>query len=820
MRVTQSTYYKNMSFDKDGINQELLRVNKQIASGKQIQYGYDDSAIFADTMRLDNELTALTQVKKTSENAKLFSLNSDDTITQMTKNLEQFKVKLIQSASDIQSDSSREALAKELETIKDNLINLSNTSVNGKYLFAGSALRVRPIDANGEYQGNDQSLEAFFGAGVKQSYNISGQELFLGDDNNRRRKVTTNVRMLNQTKLHSDIMVKGSHVTANSEVYLKDTDTIREMVGDDDFNIDNNGDTYFYLQGRRSNGTAFKTTLTLNSATNISDLLGEIGDAFGNTNASKVVEVNLNPSGQIEVVDLAKGSSQIQFSMVASDTLVTDIDQLAQGGIETIDFNVSQYEPVKTLSKIDSALNQYNKTELSLNSTFIGNDGNRATTETTLFNIMGDGALDSIILSGTDSTGAPVNVNFAVDATTNMKDYTTAIENAFGPGITADVSSGKIEIADRSAGALATKKTSVSMSFEGSLGGTPVKVFAPNSSLTFDRNFFEKNGSTVTGNSSQIIRSDNKFATESTTIREIAGITTIASATKTSVMKLEGEDINGKAYDVSINLNEFGSSFTVNGTQYDILDANGQATPADNITYKQIFDITSMVLSDNTGGLVPSGLPVAPAIPVAPIPAADQAAVLAYKDAIALSEKSVDVKFNNASQIIVRDKTTAITKIQMAMFDNSTSSFPAGGSEGSVLTFNTNDAITITDAKTSVFADLNRMIESARLGRIRADGTAGDPRALGVQNSLSLIDDVLTHFENKHTKNGSQTNSLQNSIERHEVLMVNTQSIRSEVLDTDVADAAIRIKQLDLNYQALLSTVSRVNSLSLVNYLR
>jgi len=820
MRVTQSAYYKNMSFDKDGINQELLRVNKQIASGKQIQYGHEDSSIFADTMRLDNELTALTQVKKTSENAKLFSLNSDDTLTQMTKNLEQFKVKLIQSASDIQSDSSREALAKELETIKDNLINLSNTSVNGKYLFAGSALRVRPIDANGEYQGNNQSLNAFFGSGVKQAYNISGQELFLGDDNNRRRKVTTNVRMLNQTALHSDIMVKGSHITANREVYLKDTDTIREMVGDDDFNASNNGDTHFYLQGRRSSGTSFKTTLTLNSATNISDLLGQIGDAFGNTNASKVVEVSLNPSGQIEVVDLSKGSSQIQFSMVAADTLVTDIDQLAHGGIETIDFNVSQYEPVKTLSKIDSALNQYNKTELSLNSTFIGNDGNRATAETTLFNIMGDNALDSIILSGTDTTGAAVNVNFAVDAATNMKDYTTAIENAFGPGITADISSGKIEIADRSAGALATKKTSVSMTFEGSLGGAPVKIFSPNSSLTFDRNFFEKNGSTVTGNSSQIVRSDNKFATESTTIREIASITTIASATKTSVMKLEGEDINGKAYDVSVNLNKFGSSFTVNGTQYDILDANGQATPADNITYKQIFDITSMVVSDNTGGLVPSALLVAPAIPVAPIPAADPASVLAYKDAIALSEKSVEVKFNHASQIVVRDKTTAITKIQMSMFDSTTNSFPVGGSEGSALTFNTNDAITITDAKTSVFSDLNRMIESARLGRIRADGAAGDPRALGVQNSISLIDDVLTHFENKHTKNGSQTNSLQNSIERHEVLMVNTQSIRSEVLDTDIADAAVRIKQLDLNYQALLSTVSRVNSLSLVNYLR
>jgi len=820
MRVTQSAYYKNMSFDQDGINKELLQVNKQIASGKQIQYGHEDSAIFADTMRLDNELTALTQVKKTSENAKLFSLNTDDTMNQMTKNLEQFKVKLIQSASDIQSDSSREALAKELETIRDNLINLANTSVNGKYLFAGSALRVRPVDGNGEYQGNDQSLDSFFGSGVKQSYNISGQELFLGDDNNRRRKVTTNVRLLNQTALHSDIMVKGSHITANSEVYLKDTDTIRDMVGDDDYDSTNNEDTHFYLQGRRSSGATFKNTLTLNSASNITDLLSQIGDAFGNTNASKVVDVALNPAGQIEVTDLSKGSSQIQFSMVAADTLVTDIDKLAEGGIETIDFNLSQYEPIKTLSKIDSIVNQYNKTELSLNSTFIDSDGKRANPDTKLFDIMGVDALDSIVFSGTDTAGAAVNVNFAVDAATNMKDYAAAIENAFGPGVSADIASGKLEIADRSAGALASKVSLSTMSFEGSLGGAPVKIFSPNSSLTFDRNFFEKDGSKVTGNASQIIRIDNKFATESTTIRETAGVTTVADAAKTTVMKLEGEDINGKAYDVSINLNKFGSSFTVNGTQYDILDANGKATPADNVTYKQIFDITSMVISDSTGGLVASGLPAAPAIPVAPIPAADPAAVLAYKDAIALSEESIEIKFDKASKIVVRDKTTAITKVQMALYDSTTDAFPAGGSEGSMLTFNTNDAITITDAKTSVFADLDRMIESARLGRIRADGAAGDPRALGVQNSLSLIDDVLTHFENKHTKNGAQTNSLQNSIERHEVLMVNTQSIRSEVLDTDVADAAVRIKQLDLNYQALLSTVSRVNSLSLVNYLR
>jgi len=818
MRVNQSTYYKNMRFDQDGLNKELLRVNKQISSGKQIQYGHEDSTIFADTMRLDNEMTALTQVKKTSENAKLFSLNSDDTLNQMTQNLEQFKVKLIQSASDIQSDASREALAKELETIRENMINLANTSINGKYLFAGSALRVRPVDATGEYKGNDVELQAFFGSGVKQTFNITGQELFLGDDNSRRRKVTTNVRMYNQTKLHSDIMVKGSHETANSEVFLQESDTIRDMVGDDDFDSNNNVDTHFYIRGRRSSGTSFKTTLTLNSESKVSDLLTQIGDAFGNTNASKVVDVQLNPAGQIQITDLSKGSSQLQFGIVAADTLVTNTDELAQNGIKVLDFNVSQYEPVRTLSRIDTFVNQYNKTEMSFKTTLIDSDGKRAVEETKLFSTLGSN-FDTLTFTGTDSAGAAVNVNFAVDANTTVEDMTSAMEAAFGPDVAVDISSGILEIADRSPTALASGVSQASFSIGGSLAGAPAKIFSNSSSISYDRNLFEKDGSVISSNSPQIIRSTNKYANESTTLKEVTGIAILANAAKTTTLRFEGKDINGQAYDVSMNLNEFGSSFTIGANQYDILDANGKATPADSVTYKQIFDIISMVITDNTGGLVASGLPVVPAIPVAPIPAADPAAGAAYKAAIELSEQSVQVEFDKASRIVIRDKTTSVTKMEMAIYDTKTNEFPAGGDEGSSLTFNTNDAITVTDAKTDIFSGLEEMISSVRIGRIRANGAEGDPRAIGVQNSLSLIDNILEHVENKHTKNGAQTNSLQNSIERHEVLLVNTQTIRSEVLDTDMAETAVKFQQLNLNYQALLSTISRVNSLSLVNFL-
>ena len=68
MRVTSSMYYESL-YGANGskLNKELFDVNKQIASGLQIQYASDDVATFTETMRLDNELTTLSQVKQYGE---------------------------------------------------------------------------------------------------------------------------------------------------------------------------------------------------------------------------------------------------------------------------------------------------------------------------------------------------------------------------------------------------------------------------------------------------------------------------------------------------------------------------------------------------------------------------------------------------------------------------------------------------------------------------------------------------------------------------------------------------------------------------------
>ena len=66
---------------------------------------------------------------------------------------------------------------------------------------------------------------------------------------------------------------------------------------------------------------------------------------------------------------------------------------------------------------------------------------------------------------------------------------------------------------------------------------------------------------------------------------------------------------------------------------------------------------------------------------------------------------------------------------------------------------------------------------------------------------------------------GTQSQTLQRTEERTQLLMLTTQTLRSETIDVDLAEAALSLQQLTLNYQAMLSTVSKVTQLSLVNFL-
>lgn len=127
MRITNKLNFTNSVNNSMGGQSALYQISQQLASGLKIQNSYEDASTYIDNTRLEYEIKTLEQVKESTSRAQEMTQNSMKALQDMVKLLEDFKVKVTQAASDSNSQTSREAIAKELERIKESIVQLANT---------------------------------------------------------------------------------------------------------------------------------------------------------------------------------------------------------------------------------------------------------------------------------------------------------------------------------------------------------------------------------------------------------------------------------------------------------------------------------------------------------------------------------------------------------------------------------------------------------------------------------------------------------------------------------------------------------------------
>lgn len=336
MRITNKlNTYNSINQVQTGMK-NLYKSYNQLSSGLQIRNSYEGAGMYITNTRLDYEYATLSQIEDASKLADELMKNTDSTMSEMEKLLTQFKVKVTEAANATQTPTSREVIAKELETIRQQIVDLANTSVNGQFLFSGSLTNTKPFDYSGNYYGDDKRLNIVTGDGVKNAYNIPGYDLFYKADNDFKKQITTNVRF---TDNRYDL-VQNSDKTR----YLEGSDKISYLIGlnyvkdntnggldsDKDFKQEpmNFPPTALYVQGVKPDGTSFKSAVLIQPTDTIQGMLDKIGALYGNTTTSKVVDVTINKSGQIQITDLKQGNTVLDFHAVAYTPQFETRDQL------------------------------------------------------------------------------------------------------------------------------------------------------------------------------------------------------------------------------------------------------------------------------------------------------------------------------------------------------------------------------------------------------------------------------------------------------------------------------------------------------------
>ena len=324
MRVTNKLNFTNSIQNTMSGASALNKLSVQLSLGMKIQDSYEDASIYIDNTRLEYELKTLEQIKEATSSAKEMTSNSMKALQDMVKLLENFKVKVTQAASDSNSQTSREAIAKELEKIKEQIVQLANTSINGQYLFAGAQLNHKPFDSKGNYFGDKNNVNVVTGAGTESPYNIPGFDLFFKADGDYQKQITTNESFTdNRYDLSKD---------PDKKQYLKGDNLWQDLIGlgyvkdknlkiDKDFEQDDTRlkfpPTTLYVQGVKPDGQSFKSAVLVNPTDKMEDVLEKIGNLYGNTATEKVVDVTINDSGQIQIRDLKEGNNKLDFHAVA-----------------------------------------------------------------------------------------------------------------------------------------------------------------------------------------------------------------------------------------------------------------------------------------------------------------------------------------------------------------------------------------------------------------------------------------------------------------------------------------------------------------------
>ncbi|MDL0115303.1 flagellar hook-associated protein FlgL [Campylobacter felis] len=324
MRVTNKLNFTNSIQNTMGGASALNKLAMQLSSGLKIQDSYEDASVYIDSTRLEYELKTLEQIKEATNSAKEMTANSMKALQDMVKLLEDFKVKVTQAASDSNSQTSREAIAKELTRIKEQIVQLANTSVNGQYLFSGAQLNHKPFDSKGNYFGDKNNVNVVTGAGTESPYNIPGFDLFFKADGDYQKQITTNESF---TDNRHDLIKDPS-----KKQYLKGDNLWQDLIGlgyvkDKKLEIDKDFEqedtrlefppTTLYVQGVKPDGQSFKSAVLVNPTDKMEDVLEKIGNLYGNTATEKVVDVTINDSGQIQIRDLKEGNNKLDFHAVA-----------------------------------------------------------------------------------------------------------------------------------------------------------------------------------------------------------------------------------------------------------------------------------------------------------------------------------------------------------------------------------------------------------------------------------------------------------------------------------------------------------------------
>lgn len=178
----------NMMYNMGNNLSRLDRIQQQLSTGKKITTPSDDPIVASRALEMRTNVSETQQYEKNVEDASSWMDITETTLQNMGEVLQRARELAVQGANGALSSEDTSAISTEIEQLKQQLVQLSNTTYAGRYIFSGFKTD-QPLvdDSTGLYNievvsaaPNREDIKYEIGIGDKINVNVLGSEVLGG----------------------------------------------------------------------------------------------------------------------------------------------------------------------------------------------------------------------------------------------------------------------------------------------------------------------------------------------------------------------------------------------------------------------------------------------------------------------------------------------------------------------------------------------------------------------------------------------------------------------------------------------------------------
>jgi len=182
MRITNNMLIGNMIGYLTTSLSAMAKYQTMASTGKLIQKASEDPVVAARSLKLNTDMSVLTQYKKNADSAISWMETTETALRSLDLQLTEIRTRVVQASnSGTLADEDRQAIASQVKQLRDEIISLANSTYAGRYIFSGYKSDIPLLDENGFFNTVVSQLEKIhYEVGVtnKLQVNVTGDALF------------------------------------------------------------------------------------------------------------------------------------------------------------------------------------------------------------------------------------------------------------------------------------------------------------------------------------------------------------------------------------------------------------------------------------------------------------------------------------------------------------------------------------------------------------------------------------------------------------------------------------------------------------------